>query len=299
MGLRRTKPDTGGRAASATLEVKAAEAATDASVRTPQAVADAARKLQDATASTRVRADKSAEKLQSKASKARKKAEAANKRAEKAGKKAGRKARKAGSGPAEAKAKATAADRKVRQKAAKADAGARKAEAKAAQAQEKGRVKSEQLAIKEIEKERAAKEWNAARVKRYLGIAKILAPVLAPYAIAAAGSARHRWDDHRSRQLGVAPHEVGTYSGTGGKLHARMSRMSRTIDELRNDGTVDRDPKAKKFADESETRLHDLAAAVRTAEQMPATRRKAAFRAVSTDLDRMEVDLLEHLGVQP
>ncbi|ALE76699.1 hypothetical protein AD006_05170 [Pseudonocardia sp. EC080610-09] len=198
----------------------------------------------------------------------------------------------------EADLKARSADRKTAKTAAKADAGARKAEAKAAQAAEKGRLKSEARAAKDAERERAAREWNAKRVQRYLGIAKIVAPLVAPYAMAAAGTLRHRLDDHRSRRLGVSPDELGGYSGPGGKLHARLSRISRTIAELRADGTTDRDANAKRFADETEPRLHDLAAAVRAAENMPAARRKAAFRTISHDLDRIEVELLDHLGVR-
>lgn len=294
MGLLRRKPSAGERAAAATRE----------------AAVDASERVQSATVQTleytRETADKAAEKLHRRAVKARKKAEAASRRAEKAGRRAARSTRRAvGEGTATAHGllssadlKARSADRKVAKAAAKADAGARKAEAKAAQAAEKGRLKSENLAAKQAERDRAAREWNAKKVQRYLGVAKILAPLLAPYAMAAAGSLRHRLDDHRSRRLGVSPDELGGYSGPGGRLHARLSRIARTLTELREDGTVDRDQAAKRFADETEPRLHDLAAAVRAAENMPAARRKAAYRTVSADLDRIEVGLLDHLGVR-
>ena len=291
MGLLRRKPSAGERAAAATRE----------------AAVDASEWVHDAAGYTRDTADRTAEKLHRKAVKARKKAETAGRRAEKVGRRAARSTRRAvGSGtvPAatgllsEADLRSRSADRKVTKAAAKADASARKAEAKAAQAEEKGRLKSEARATKEAERERAAREWNAKRVQRYIGIVKIVAPLAAPYAMAAAGSLRHRLDDHRSRKLGVSPDELGGYSGPGGKLHARMSRISRTITELREDGTTDRDAGAKRFADETEPRLHDLSAAVRAAENMPAARRKAAFRTISHDLDRTEVELLDHLGIR-
>ncbi len=294
MGLLRRKPSAGERAAAATRE----------------AAVDASERVQSATVQTleytRETADKAAEKLHRRAVKARKKAETASRRAEKAGRRAARSTRRAvGEGTATANSllssadlKARSADRKVAKAAAKADASARKAEAKASHAAEKGRLKSETLAAKQAERERRAREWNAKKVQRYLGMAKVLAPLLAPYAMAAAGSLRHRLDDHRSRRLGVSPDELGGYSGPGGRLHARLSRIARTITELREDGTVDRDQAAKRFADETEPRLHDLAAAVRAAENMPAARRKAAFRTVSADLDRLEVRLLDHLGVR-
>ena len=47
----------------------------------------------------------------------------------------------------------------------------------------------------------------------------------------------------------------------------------------------------------TERRLAQLLAAVRASERMPAPRRKAAHRAISTDLDAMEADLLKRLGV--
>ncbi|MEQ3551282.1 DUF6474 family protein [Pseudonocardia nematodicida] len=294
MGLLRRKPSAAERAATATRE----------------AAVDASEWVQGAAESARDSADRASEKLHRRAVKARKRAEAASRRAERAGLRAARRTRKAvGDGGervtaaahslmSEADLKARSADRRIAKISARADAGARKAEAKTVRATEKGRQKTEALAIKEAERERAAHEWNAKRVQRYLGILKLLAPLLAPYAMAAAGSLRHRLDDHRSRRLGVSPDELGGYSGPGGRLHARLSRIARTITELREDGTTDRDPRAKRFADETEPRLHDLAAAVRAAENMPAARRKSAFRTVSRDLDRIEVELLDHLGVQ-
>ncbi|GAA1392371.1 hypothetical protein GCM10009613_36880 [Pseudonocardia kongjuensis] len=294
MGLLRRKPSAGERAAAATRE----------------AAVDASEWVQDAAGSTRDAADRATEKLHRRAAKARRRAEAAGRRADKAGRRAARTTRRAvGKGGdrvasaaqgllSEADLKARSADRKVTRAAAKADASARKAEAKASLTAEKGRLKSEARAAKQAERERVAREWNAKKVQRYLGIAKLLAPLLAPYAMAAAGSLRHRLDDQRSRRLGVSPDELGGYSGPGGKLHARLSRISRTITELREDGTTESDAAAKRFADETEPRLHDLAAAVRAAENMPVSRRKAAYRTISRDLDRIEVELLDHLGVR-
>ncbi|ANY06707.1 DUF6474 family protein [Pseudonocardia sp. HH130630-07] len=298
MGLLRRKPSVGERAAAATRE-----AAVDASERVQSAAVQTAEFTRDT-------AELTSERLHKRAVRARKRAESAGRRAEKAGRRAARSTRRAvGSGAnsiatassgllSEADLKARSANRKIAKAGVKADATARKAEAKAARMQEKGRLKSEALAAKQAERERAAREWNAKRVQRYLGIAKIVAPLLAPYAMAAAGSLRHRIDNQRSRRLGVSPDELGGYSGPGGRLHARLSRISRSITELREDGTVDRDAAAKRFADETEPRLHDLAAAVRAAENMPAARRKAAFRTISRDLDRIEVELLDHLGVR-
>ena len=49
---------------------------------------------------------------------------------------------------------------------------------------------------------------------------------------------------------------------------------------------------------QTETRLAQLLAAVRASERMPTARRKAAHRAVGTDLDVLEQDLLKRLNVR-
>jgi DNA-binding transcriptional LysR family regulator len=51
------------------------------------------------------------------------------------------------------------------------------------------------------------------------------------------------------------------------------------------------------FVAATRPRLADLSVAVRAAEQMPTSRRRAAYRAISGELDRIEIDLLTHLGV--
>jgi len=54
---------------------------------------------------------------------------------------------------------------------------------------------------------------------------------------------------------------------------------------------------SRRFARETRPRLEDLALAVRAAEQMPPQRRRVAHKAVSAELDRVELTLLDHLGV--
>ncbi|MCW0213031.1 MAG: DUF6474 family protein [Pseudonocardia sp.] len=138
------------------------------------------------------------------------------------------------------------------------------------------------------------KELTPARAKRMIGVGKAVAPLLVPYAIAGAGVARERWDLHRARRLGVAPDQLGRYTGRGGTLHARISRIAEALGELDAGKTT----AARRFATETRPRLADLAVAVRAAEQMPSPRRRTAFKAVSGELDRIEVQLLDHLGVR-
>jgi hypothetical protein len=132
------------------------------------------------------------------------------------------------------------------------------------------------------------------RAKRLIGVGKAVAPLLAPYALAAAGVARARWDEYRAARLGVDPMQLGAYTGPGGALHARLSRMAEALDEL--DRRTDA-PAAREFTAATRPRLADLAVAVRAAEQMPPARRRTAYRAIGRELDRIEETLLRHLGV--
>ncbi len=62
-------------------------------------------------------------------------------------------------------------------------------------------------------------------------------------------------------------------------------------------GKLDERDHEHAFSTATRPRLADLAVAVRAAEQMPSARRRTAYRAIGAELDRIEVDLLGHLGV--
>jgi hypothetical protein len=132
---------------------------------------------------------------------------------------------------------------------------------------------------------------TAARAKRLIGVGTAIAPLLAPYALAAASVARGAWDARRAARLGVAADQLSAYSGPGGALHARLSRVAEALGEL------DEEDREHAFATATRPRLADLAVAVRAAEQMPSARRRTAYRAIGAELDRIEIDLLGHLGV--
>ncbi|WP_214408279.1 DUF6474 family protein [Pseudonocardia lacus] len=143
----------------------------------------------------------------------------------------------------------------------------------------------------------ASKPFTAARAKRLIGVSKAVAPLLAPYALAFAGVARSRWDAYRAGQLGVEPGQLSQYTGRGGALHARLSRIAETLQELEGGTGTHGTEDDKAFAAKVRPRLADLAVAVRAAGQMPTARRKTAYRAIAGELDRVEVELLTRLGV--
>ncbi|MHA6791949.1 DUF6474 family protein [Pseudonocardia bannensis] len=153
-------------------------------------------------------------------------------------------------------------------------------------------------ARKAAKAEKAARgPLTPARAKRAIGVGKAVAPLLAPYALAVAGLARSRWDEHRARKLGVSPDQLSTYSGRGGALHARISRAAEALVEL-DSADAHATGAARRFALDTRPRLADLAVAVRAAEQMPTPRRRTAYRAISGELDQIETALLIHLGIR-
>jgi hypothetical protein len=133
--------------------------------------------------------------------------------------------------------------------------------------------------------------------KKAISIGKILVPVLAPVAMQVAGMARGAWDERRARRLGVPASELGTYTGKGGALHARIARISMSISELSANPGPGRADEVARFVAANGTRLADLSAAVRAAEMMPTERRRAAHKAVAGELDQIEPRLLALLGV--
>ena len=145
---------------------------------------------------------------------------------------------------------------------------------------------------------RTRKPLTAARAKRIIGIGKAVAPLLAPYALAAAGVARARWDAYRAARLGVEPGQLSVYAGPGGALHARLCRMAEALDQIESSAETHSNGAARRFAVDTRPRLADLAVAVRAAEQMPASRRRTAYRSVGAELDRLEIALLNHLGLR-
>jgi hypothetical protein len=135
------------------------------------------------------------------------------------------------------------------------------------------------------------------KAKNLVGVAKIVlpavVPVLSPYLLKAAGTAREQLDRMRARKMGVDVGDLSKFSGKGGALHARIAGAAAAVDELAEKD----DPATREFATRSRDTLSSLAAAVRAAERMPTTRRRAAHQAVATELDRIESELLRRLGV--
>jgi hypothetical protein len=136
--------------------------------------------------------------------------------------------------------------------------------------------------------------FTPGRAKNLVGVAKVVAPalipVLAPVIARGAGVLSEQYDRYRARRLGIDVADIGKYSGYGARLHARIVGFSESMETLR---ATDSD-----WVSKTEARLAQLLAAVRASERMPTARRKAAHRAVGTDLEMLEQELLRRLNVR-
>lgn len=191
------------------------------------------------------------------------------------------------------KAAGKTADKAVAKAEAQQDAAVLTTDSRSARRAARKQQKSAVAAVADVaQAEKGTREpMTAKRARRLLGVGKVVAPVVAPYALAAASTARAAWDNRRASRLGVAPEQLGAYAGPGGALHARISRIADTLATLEETGS------AKAFVTETRPRIADLSVAVRAAEQMPSQRRRAAYKAIGHELDTIESALLDHLGV--
>ncbi|WP_216917433.1 DUF6474 family protein [Nocardia sp. NBC_01377] len=172
--------------------------------------------------------------------------------------------------------KAQRAQARIERKVAKAQISTLQAEEKAAQ----------KLAAK-AERD----PFSASQVRKYLGVARVLVPVLAPLAYRGATFVRGQIDTRRAQQLGIGIDQLGDFAGHGGKLQARIANVESAL------GKIEGEADNKKFVTTTADRLASLSAAVRTAEQMPAPRRRAVHQSISDELSGVEADVLARLGV--
>lgn len=133
--------------------------------------------------------------------------------------------------------------------------------------------------------------------KKIVGIAKIVGPLLLPYALRAVSTVRESYDRSRARKLGVPVDDLGKFTGHGASLHARIAGDSVALRDLREQSTGEERGHARTYADQAEARLAQLTSAVRAAERMPSPRRRSAHRAVDQELSRIESELLTRFGV--
>ncbi|MGW6427296.1 DUF6474 family protein [Nocardia sp. NPDC055053] len=188
--------------------------------------------------------------------------------------------------------KAAKASERTTRRANKAQA---KTEAKVAKAQI-ATLQAEEKAAEKLAAKADRELFSASQIRKYLGVARVLVPVLTPLAYRGATYLRGQLDARKAQQLGIGLDQLGEFSGHGARLQARVNNTETALDKIAADAPGDAD--TKKFVDAARSRLTDLTVAVNTAEQMPAARRKAVHASISAELSVLETDALARLGVR-
>jgi hypothetical protein len=177
--------------------------------------------------------------------------------------------------------------------------GDRRAADKALKSQIKSQRDSDRTALKVAEAElKAAREGrllSPTRIRRLLTVSRLLAPILTPLIYRGAMAARALIDQRRANRLGVPLAQIGQFSGPGAELSARIAGSEKSLRMVQE--KKPKDGETKQFVAVISERLTDLSAAVTAAENMPATRRRAAHSAISSQLDGIEADLMARLGL--
>ncbi|WP_227997864.1 DUF6474 family protein [Nocardia australiensis] len=178
---------------------------------------------------------------------------------------------------------------------AKNDRKAHRAEARTQRRVAKAQISTlhaEEKAALKVAAKAERDPFSAGQVRKYLGVARVLIPVLAPLAYRGATFMRGQIDNRRAHQLGIGIEQLGDFSGHGARLQARIANTEGALGKI---GDSNGDGKA--FVAATQDRLDNLTTAVRTAEQMPATRRRAVHASISNELSGIEADVLARLGV--
>jgi hypothetical protein len=173
-------------------------------------------------------------------------------------------------------------------------------------AQEKAALKAAEKADRDL--------FSAGQIKKYLGVARVLVPVLAPLAYRAATFLRGQLDNRRAQQLGIGVDQLGDFAGHGAKLQVRIAGAGETLAEIEKKADAarktaggsgksrnaknGRDDETSRFVATTRDRLDSLTAAVRTADQMPVAQRRGVHVSISNELSGIEADLLARLGVR-
>jgi uncharacterized protein DUF6474 len=177
--------------------------------------------------------------------------------------------------------------------------GDRRAADKALKAQIKSQRDSDRTALKVAEAElKAAREGkllSPTRIRRLLTVSRLLAPILTPLIYRAAMAARALIDQRRADRLGIPLAQIGQFSGQGAELSARIAGSEKSLRMVQE--KKPKDAETKQFVAAIGERLTDLSSAVTAAENMPATRRRTAHGAISSQLDGIEADLMARLGL--
>ena len=156
---------------------------------------------------------------------------------------------------------------------------------------------AEAKTIAEQQKAEAAKAlFTPAKIKRYLTVGRIVAPILAPIAYRGAVAARAQFTEVRAQRAGVPSALLTQFGGPSATLRARIASARESASRV---GAAEQNAEGKAFVDAMTARLDNLQIAADTADSMPPAQRKSAQRAIDNELAAIDNDLLARLNVHP
>ncbi|MFT3716434.1 MAG: DUF6474 family protein [Gordonia sp. (in: high G+C Gram-positive bacteria)] len=134
------------------------------------------------------------------------------------------------------------------------------------------------------------------KVKRYLSVAKMLAPIAGPVIYRGSIAARQQINELQARRAGVPSHLLNQYGGPTAAQRARIDQTRATTERVAAQETTD---EGVAFVQAMNGRLDNLVIAADAADTMPPTQRRAAQRAIDNELTAIDNDLLARLNVHP
>lgn len=187
------------------------------------------------------------------------------------------------------------ADRKANRSVEKSARTDHKAAVQVAKSNAKAAQANAKVEVAKINAEAASHRLSTTNVKRYLAVARLVAPIAAPVIYRASVGAREQLSIARANRAGVSPDVLRQFSGHGATLSARIASTRSSVDNL---AVQDSSAEGTAFTNAMNGRLANLATAVDAAEMMPPAQRRHAHQAIDRELAAIDGDILARLGVR-
>ncbi|ALG83336.1 DUF6474 family protein [Gordonia phthalatica] len=138
--------------------------------------------------------------------------------------------------------------------------------------------------------------FTPTKMKRYMTVARMVAPVVVPIAYRAAINARSQVTAVQAHRAGVPASLLTQYGGPSATLRARIAACQDTAAQV---GEIEKSAEGQQFVATMNSRLDNLKIAADAADTMPPQQRKNAQRAIDNELTAIDNDLLARLNVNP
>lgn len=128
---------------------------------------------------------------------------------------------------------------------------------------------------------------NRANVQRWLGVARLLSPLLIPLAYRGITAGQERLNVFRAQRYGVTAEQLAQFSGHGAPLKARIAGLRDTLKTAHLPAG---------FIHDVQDRLDELDGAIANSEYMTPEQRRRAHASISRDIDEVTHQVREKIG---